>query len=71
MSDIQDVRLAHYQIAREALLEHAQRTEDGVRAIIGMDDASRDQLLVAIQEKHDRLLSRIERKIQTEARTGA
>ena len=58
-------QIEHYQGIRTAMLDHIQHTESGLSGLTGIDPKDQDRLIAAVRKRHDTLLRKIERTIET------
>ncbi len=66
MLNKRDARLLYYRGVREAMAEHVQKTEDGLRALTAMEPGDAKRLISAVKKRHDKLLQKIDSKIAAE-----
>jgi DNA-binding PadR family transcriptional regulator len=59
-------RLAYYEGLRNALLEHFEITEQGLRKLKDVKPSQIEKLVADIQKQHRKLLNRIDRQIHDE-----
>jgi len=66
MVNKRDARLLYYRGIREAMVEHVKKTEDGLRAVTGLEPGDAKKLISAVQKRHAKLLQKIDSKIAAE-----
>ncbi len=71
MVDKREARLLYYRGVRDALVEHVRKTEDGLRALTGIEPGDAKKLISAVQKRHDKLLQKIDTKIAAEVAAAA
>ena len=66
MVNKRDASLLYYRGVRDAMAEHVRKTEDGLRALTGVEAGDAERLISAVQKRHDKLLQKIDGKIAAE-----
>jgi hypothetical protein len=61
-------RITYLDGARQALLDHMQTTEDGIRRLLATNPAQADRIISSVRKRHDKLIKQLDREIATERR---